>query len=44
MKFPFVLRPDQLEALKMLKDHDHLIYIAATGSGKSILFQKYIFD
>lgn len=44
MRFPFFLRPDQLEALYLLKENDHLIYIAATGSGKSILFQKYIFD
>jgi len=44
MKFPYLLRPDQIEALSQLKAHDHLIYIAATGSGKSILFQKYIYD
>jgi ATP-dependent DNA helicase RecQ len=44
MKFPFKLRPDQLKALHELNNTDHLIYIAATGSGKSILFQKYIHD
>jgi ATP-dependent DNA helicase RecQ len=44
MKFPFVLRPDQSHALDQLNSNDHLIFIAPTGSGKSILFQKYIFD
>lgn len=44
MNFPFLLRADQLEALYQLKENDHLIYIAATGSGKSVVFQKYIFD
>ncbi len=44
MKFPFILRSDQLAALHQLRTNDHLIYIAATGSGKSILFQKFIFD
>ncbi len=44
MKFPFTLRPDQSTALQSLIDHDHLVFIAPTGSGKSILFQKYIFD
>lgn len=44
MKFPYLLRPDQLEALHALHTNDHLIYIAPTGTGKSILFQKYVFD
>ena len=44
MKFPFFLRSDQLEALYQLNENDHLIYIAATGSGKSIVFQKFISD
>ena len=44
MKFPYLLRSDQLEALSQLNAHDHLIYIAATGSGKSVLFQKYLHD
>jgi len=44
MNFPFILRPDQLNALQQLIENDHLIYIAATGSGKSVVFQKYISD
>jgi ATP-dependent DNA helicase RecQ len=44
MKFPYLLRPDQTQALHELVENDHLIFIAPTGSGKSILFQKYIFD
>jgi len=44
MKFPYLLRPDQLEALHELRNNNHLIHIAPTGSGKSVLFQKYIFD
>lgn len=44
MKFPYFLRSDQLEALHQLREQDHLIYVAATGSGKSVVFQKYICD
>ena len=44
MKFPFFLRADQVEALHQLRENDHLIYIAATGSGKSVVFQKYLHD
>jgi ATP-dependent DNA helicase RecQ len=44
MQFPYFLRPDQADALHELIENDHLIFIAATGSGKSILFQKYVFD
>lgn len=44
MKFPYFLRPDQLAALSKLRNDDHLIYISATGSGKSTVFQKYLFD
>lgn len=44
MRFPFFLRPDQTKALQLLCSNDHLIHIAPTGSGKSIIFQKFIFD
>ena len=36
------LRPFQQAALDTLAVHSHLILIAATGSGKSLVFQRYI--
>jgi ATP-dependent DNA helicase RecQ len=44
MEFPFILRREQSRALQILLQNDHLIYIAPTGAGKSVIFQKYIFD
>jgi ATP-dependent DNA helicase RecQ len=36
------LRPFQKQAIDALKQTDHLICIAATGSGKSRIFQEYL--
>jgi len=38
------LKPFQEEALKALKTCDHTVLIAQTGSGKSLVFQKYLYD
>jgi ATP-dependent DNA helicase RecQ len=44
VKFPYLLRAEQAKALQILQQNDHLILIASTGSGKSLVFQKYLFD
>jgi ATP-dependent DNA helicase RecQ len=38
---PFELRPFQKEALDSLRDPGHLICIAPTGSGKSLIYETY---
>jgi ATP-dependent DNA helicase RecQ len=36
------LKPFQKEALESLKSHPHTLLIAPTGSGKSLIFQRYL--
>ena len=38
----FRLKKFQLEALGLLEQKNHLVLIASTGSGKSLIFQKYL--
>ncbi|MFL5812434.1 MAG: DEAD/DEAH box helicase [Bdellovibrionia bacterium] len=38
---PFELRPFQKEALEALREPGHLICIAPTGSGKSLIYETY---
>lgn len=38
------LKPFQQEACSALEKHAHVILHAATGSGKSLVFQKYLLD
>ncbi len=39
----FALRPFQLEALQALESAKHLILMAPTGSGKSAIFQEFLY-
>jgi ATP-dependent DNA helicase RecQ len=43
MLFP-ELKPFQKQALDSLARHPHTLLIAATGSGKSLIFQKYLYE
>ena len=38
------LKPFQIEAIASLKKNAHTILVAPTGSGKSLVFQKYLHD
>jgi ATP-dependent DNA helicase RecQ len=43
MHFP-ELKPFQREALESLRKHPHTVLVAPTGSGKSLIFQKFLFE
>jgi ATP-dependent DNA helicase RecQ len=43
MEFP-ELRPFQAEAIQSIQANPHTVLIAPTGSGKSLVFQKYLHD
>jgi ATP-dependent DNA helicase RecQ len=36
------LKPFQSAAIRALETHDHVLLVAATGSGKSLVFQRFI--